>query len=77
MVLQSAGCHQRRPIIQMAEKMKELRVIHFEEFVRLFFFPPSTGKILLERKVCTVVYFQYSSYIRIIGSGFQTVARKI
>lgn len=40
----------------MAEKMKELRIIHFEEFVRLFF-PPSTGKILLERKVCTVVYF--------------------
>ena len=72
MVLQSIGCHQRRPIIQMAEKMKELSIIHFEEFVRLFFFQYRQDSLREES-----VQLFISTDIRIIGSGFQTAAWKI
>lgn len=57
----------------MAEKMKELSVIHFEEFVRHFFFFQYRQDSLREESVQLFI----STDIRIIGSGFHTAARKI
>lgn len=57
----------------MAEKMKELSVIHFKEYVRLFFFFQYRQDSLREESLQLFI----STDIRIIGSGFQTAGRKI
>ena len=58
----------------MAEKMKELSIIHFEEFVRLFFFFFQYRQDSLREES---VQLFISTDIRIIGSGFKTAAWKI
>lgn len=57
----------------MAEKIKNSSIIHFKEYVRLFFFPVQARFFREE----SLQLFIISTDIRIIGSGFQTVGRKI
>lgn len=58
----------------MAEKMKELSVIHSKEYVRLFFFFFQYRQDSLREESLQLFI---STDIRIIGSGFQTAGRKI